>query len=46
MYLYKAWDYRLIIGEWAVQSLKAVINDGSHASFFVNRPPEGATGGE
>lgn len=32
----KALDYRLIIGEWVVQSLKALIDDGSHASFLLN----------
>lgn len=36
IYLHKAWDHCLIIVWWAVQSLKTVIDDGSHASFFVD----------
>lgn len=36
IYFHKAWDHRLIIVWWAVQSLKTVIDDGSHASFIVN----------
>lgn len=31
IYNHKAWDYRLIIEEWAFQSLSTVISDGSHA---------------
>ena len=34
--MHKAWDHCAIIDEWAVESLKTVIDDGSHASFFVN----------
>ena len=34
IYLHKAWDHCAIIDEWAVESLKTVIDDGSHASFI------------
>ncbi len=39
--MHKAWDHCAIIDEWAVESLKTVIDDGSHASFFVNTERRG-----
>lgn len=33
--MHKAWDHCAIIDEWAVESLKTVIDDGSHASFLL-----------
>ena len=35
IYLHKAWDHCSIIGWWAVESLRTVIDDGSHASLFM-----------
>ena len=37
VYSHKAWDHCSIIEWWAVQSLNAVIDDGSHASFLYKR---------
>lgn len=34
IYFHIAWDHRLIIVWWAVESLKTVIDNGSHASFI------------
>lgn len=34
IYVHKAWDHCSIIEGWAVESLNAVINDGSHAFLF------------
>lgn len=34
LYTCKAWDHCLIIVWWAVESLRTVIDDGSHASFI------------
>ena len=42
--MHKAWDHCAIIDEWAVESLKTVIDDGSHASFFVNTERRGQGG--
>ena len=36
IYRHMAWDHRSVIGMWAVQSLKTMISDGSHASFLLN----------
>ncbi|SEG09365.1 hypothetical protein [Parabacteroides chinchillae] len=44
VYIHKAWDHCSIIEEWAVESLKAVIDDGSHASSFVNAERRGQGG--
>ena len=45
IYLHKAWDHCSIIGRWAVESLKAVIDDGSHAFlFFINTYQRGQEG--
>lgn len=44
IYRHMAWDHRSVIGMWAVQSLKTMISDGSHASFLLNarrREPQG-----
>ena len=35
--IHKAWDYCSIIVWWAVQSLKTVIDDGSHAFFIYGK---------
>lgn len=35
IYLHEAWDHCTIIDGWAVQSLKTVIDDGSHAFFIM-----------
>ncbi len=32
--MHKAWDHCSIIDGWAVESLNAVVDDGSHASFI------------
>ncbi len=44
IYLHKAWDHCSIIEVWAVESLKAVIDDGSHAFLFNNAERRGQGG--
>lgn len=44
IYQHKAWDHCSIIGIWAVQSLKAVIDDGPHAFLFNNAERRGQIG--
>ena len=34
--MHKAWDHRSIIEVWAVESLRTVVDDGSHAFLFIN----------
>lgn len=41
IYLHKAWDHCSIIEVWAVQSLKTVIDDDSHAFLFMKEPAGG-----
>lgn len=44
IYLHKAWDHCSIIDWWAVESLKAVIDDGPHAFLFNNAERRGQGG--
>jgi len=37
IYVHKAWDHCSIIEVWAVESLRTVVDDGSHA-FFIDTP--------